>query len=55
MSFFVILLEDLLRAEGLFTKMFSDFLKSGTYVPTKCQIILKLYFYLIGNILPFTF
>jgi len=33
-SFPFILLEDLLRAAGLFTKMLSEFLKSGTYFPT---------------------
>jgi len=39
LTFPVILLEELLRAAGLFTKMFSDFLKSGTYVPTKCPFL----------------
>ena len=36
LTFPVILLEELLRVAGLFTKILSDFLKSGTYVPTKC-------------------
>jgi hypothetical protein len=35
LTFPVILLEELLRAEGLFTKTLSDFLKSGAYVTTK--------------------
>jgi len=35
LTFPVILLEELLRAVGLFTKVLSDFLKSGTYIPTK--------------------
>ena len=34
LTFPVILLEELLRAAGLFTKILSDFLKSGTFVPT---------------------
>lgn len=36
-SFPVILMEDLLSQYGLFTKNLSLFLKSGTYVLTKCQ------------------